>query len=108
DELARYDAEIARLQAQLRGTENEHLALQSYYDECRCVLSPVRRLPPEILADIFALCDAATPPEFKRVRDCISSSRQAAMSVLAHRPLLIISQVCARWHDIVMGTPTLW
>ncbi|KAJ6546756.1 hypothetical protein DFH09DRAFT_1506528 [Mycena vulgaris] len=30
------------------------------------------------------------------------------MSRLAQKPLLALSQVCARWHHIVMGTPALW
>ncbi|KAK6981137.1 hypothetical protein R3P38DRAFT_3115231 [Favolaschia claudopus] len=31
-----------------------------------------------------------------------------AMAALSHRPLVKLSHVCARWRDIVIGTPLLW
>ncbi|KAJ7656405.1 hypothetical protein DFH06DRAFT_1199451, partial [Mycena polygramma] len=54
--LARYDAEIGRLRLALNAAITERAAFQQYLDRCRSVFSPVRRLPVEILAEVFALC----------------------------------------------------
>ncbi|KAJ7347190.1 hypothetical protein DFH08DRAFT_867543 [Mycena albidolilacea] len=110
NERARYDKEIARLRAVLSAVESEHatllserVVLQAYYDDCQglSLRSPVRRLPVESLLAIFWMCLKPFPPTVAlwadRERHCH-----------AHAPLFAVSQVCARWHDIVMGTPSLW
>ncbi|KAJ6592362.1 hypothetical protein B0H19DRAFT_883342, partial [Mycena capillaripes] len=55
-ELVRYNAEIDRLQKTLHRLVSERAALQQYMNGCRSISSPVRSLPPEVLAEIFALC----------------------------------------------------
>ncbi|KAK6980985.1 hypothetical protein R3P38DRAFT_3235057 [Favolaschia claudopus] len=35
-------------------------------------------------------------------------STETAMKILAQNHLLVLSRVCARWYDIVLGTPALW
>ncbi|KAJ7114045.1 hypothetical protein C8R44DRAFT_553372, partial [Mycena epipterygia] len=51
-------------------------------------LSPIRRLPPEILLQVFLLC--------------------APLNRLTRRDLLQLSQVCAHWRALVLGTPVFW
>ncbi|KAJ7831932.1 hypothetical protein B0H14DRAFT_2592358 [Mycena olivaceomarginata] len=55
-ELGRYDAEIHKLQIQFNRLIADRRILASYADKCHGVFSPIRRLPPELLADIFELC----------------------------------------------------
>ncbi|KAJ7720061.1 hypothetical protein B0H14DRAFT_3009261 [Mycena olivaceomarginata] len=101
DELVRYDEQIARLKARLTRTESDRSKLKAHYDSCRGLLAPVRRLPPELFVKIFALCRATTPvlpPNFY----------SNLLGRLAHQNLLTISQVCARWRDLALGTSTLW
>ncbi|KAJ6479501.1 hypothetical protein C8R47DRAFT_608140 [Mycena vitilis] len=107
-ELARYDAEISQLQAQLKDVKDDRLALQTYYNECISLKAPIRRLPVEILAEIFTFCDSPSAAQLAGLRDEDVVSINAALSLLAHAPLLSASQVCARWHEIVIGTPKLW
>ncbi|KAJ6555019.1 hypothetical protein DFH09DRAFT_1494130 [Mycena vulgaris] len=99
-ELARYDTEISRLRAELSAVECDRAMLQDHYEGCRSLLSPIRWLPSEILAEIFTLHMSPLP--------LIRDSLEVAISLLAQKPLLALSQVCARWHHIVMGTPALW
>ncbi|KAJ6593214.1 hypothetical protein B0H19DRAFT_975851, partial [Mycena capillaripes] len=89
-ELERYDAEISRLRLVLQKAEHERSLVDDYLRLCRYTLSPVRRLPPEILTEIFAFF---LPKELGRI---------------ANVDLLRISQVCPRWHQIITGTPSLW
>ncbi|KAJ7824451.1 hypothetical protein B0H14DRAFT_2186756, partial [Mycena olivaceomarginata] len=95
------DEQATRLKAHLTSTESDRSKLKAHYDSCRGLLAPVRRLPPELLVKIFALCRATTPvlpPNFY----------SKLLSRLVHQHLLTISQVCARWRDLTLGTPTLW
>ncbi|KAJ7806787.1 hypothetical protein B0H14DRAFT_3882250 [Mycena olivaceomarginata] len=109
-ERARYDKEITRLRAILSVVESEratllaeHAALQAHYDDCQglSLRSPVKRLPVETLLAIFWMCSKPFPPTV-----ALWADREKHRH--AHAPLFAVSQVCARWHDIVMGTASLW
>ncbi|KAL1752853.1 hypothetical protein FB107DRAFT_219049 [Schizophyllum commune] len=54
-------------------------------------LSPARRLPNELLADIFLLHVAHDRPVFPRIR-----------------PDFTFSRVCRRWRAVALGTTALW
>ncbi|KAJ6480562.1 hypothetical protein C8R47DRAFT_1018915 [Mycena vitilis] len=111
DELVRYDKGISRLRAQLAAAEADYGVLQRHYDHVSSLAAPIRRLPPEVLLQLFEECgdpveadyDPESPAPLLR-----SPSLSDEMARLARKPLLTVSQVCVRWHDIVMGTPTLW
>ncbi|KAJ7216382.1 hypothetical protein GGX14DRAFT_604528 [Mycena pura] len=101
-ELIRYDIHRHGLESISPGFAAYRCELQSYYDDCQSIFAPIRRLPNEILAEIFSLfCDPFSPerPAPPLLTD---------MELLAHSWLLAVSQVCSRWHSIIMDTPTLW
>ncbi|KAJ6577635.1 hypothetical protein B0H19DRAFT_891060, partial [Mycena capillaripes] len=56
EELGRYDAEIERLRNLLSGLVSERTALAAHFEACQSVFSPIRRLPVELLAEIFEMC----------------------------------------------------
>ncbi|KAJ7466165.1 hypothetical protein B0H11DRAFT_2048710 [Mycena galericulata] len=61
----------------------------------RRILSPIRRLPSELLAEIFLFCRA----------DSMSSS----FSILDVRKApMLLSHVAAHWRAVSIGTPMLW
>ncbi|KAJ7902271.1 hypothetical protein B0H13DRAFT_2335699 [Mycena leptocephala] len=66
--------------------------------------TPIRRLPVEIIAEIFGLSMAVSEQDYIGHR----TYPAIALNRLAHLSLLKVSQVCARWHSIAMGTPSLW
>ncbi|KAJ7314298.1 hypothetical protein DFH08DRAFT_1042055 [Mycena albidolilacea] len=100
-ELSRYDTKIERLQLTVARLMPDRDALATYTDGCRSVYSPIRRLPSELLPEIFDMCapaiqnynDPNDPPEMDR---------------LSKPHLLRLAQVCSLWHGISMGTPQLW
>ncbi|KAJ7138092.1 hypothetical protein C8R44DRAFT_547135, partial [Mycena epipterygia] len=97
--LAQYDTAIEALKETFRGTLADRMNLQEYVDGCRGVLAPVRRLPPEILCEIFMAysspsTQARTPADEKKK---ISKS-----------DVLLVSHVCTQWRIIALGTPRLW
>ncbi|KAJ7661310.1 hypothetical protein DFH06DRAFT_372835 [Mycena polygramma] len=103
-ELERYDAEIHRISLSLSELVSQRVALESHVDVCRGVLSPVRRLPMELLAEIFEM---STAP-FKDRKLANSATPRAEQDGLGKYDLLQLSQVCSRWHSVALGTSRLW
>jgi hypothetical protein len=68
-------------------------AFQKHAEEQNALLSPVRSLPPELLAEIFS--------------HCIPAWRQRA-SPYIKRATMLCSHVCGQWRDIALSTPRLW
>ncbi|KAJ7189061.1 hypothetical protein C8R46DRAFT_1341664 [Mycena filopes] len=62
-----------------------------------------RRLPTELLAEIFDLC---VPLGQEVVSDTTTPTDEVER--LAKKYLLQLAQVCSHWHSVAMGTPDLW
>ncbi|KAF8142979.1 hypothetical protein K438DRAFT_1477806, partial [Mycena galopus ATCC 62051] len=103
-DVARYDSEIARFQQIQNRLVAERDRLQRYCDESRSLAAPVRRLPPEILAEIFTLC-YSTPILYCDGTQSIPGDVSDPVGQPHLMPLL---RVCFAWYNLVMGTPSLW
>ncbi|KAJ7739271.1 hypothetical protein DFH07DRAFT_965830 [Mycena maculata] len=103
-ELARYDAEIQRLQTLLSGLVSDRTNLVSYIAGCQSALAPIRRLPTELLTNIFEM--GSPPIEIYDISEEITPAQE--LDRLAQRHLLQLSQVSSGWHRVVMSTPSLW
>ncbi|KAF7336755.1 F-box domain-containing protein [Mycena venus] len=107
--------ELARMSDEIRGLESEskrsviirvtrshlieqHNALRVSLNIYRVVLAPHKRLPPELLQEIFMCCAALEKPNLSWFMDpaCHLDIRRA------------ICQVCSRWRRITLGTHELW
>ncbi|KAJ6467671.1 hypothetical protein C8R47DRAFT_1056072 [Mycena vitilis] len=104
-ELARYDDEIGRLQKALEKLIADRGILAEYADRCRSVLSPIRRVPPELWAEIFEMC---SPDEAGDRHLTRSAKLREEVDRVSHWHLLQLSQVSSLWHNIALGTPKLW
>ncbi|KAL0956034.1 hypothetical protein HGRIS_002207 [Hohenbuehelia grisea] len=94
---------VAALDTDLRYYDDELVFVRSYLDQIQArqtetqsarqrlfnVLSPIRRLPDELLREIFQWCWAAEP-----------------INIL--KPPWTLSMVCRRWRFIALSTSTLW
>jgi hypothetical protein len=85
DEIQQMERRLCSLRVELRGLEWREFRYRS-------LLSPIRRVPQEILAYIF---------EFA----CVN---RAEMGVKMSSVPAQISQVCATWRDLARSTPKLW
>ncbi|KAK7035915.1 F-box domain-containing protein [Favolaschia claudopus] len=83
--LDRYDPQITRFQRILDTLRAAKEDLQRFQRYCHSVVSPVRKLPPEILRQIFLECAGSEP-------DVIP----------------VAGMVCRYWRDVVEASPTLW
>ncbi|KAJ7675577.1 hypothetical protein DFH06DRAFT_1169930 [Mycena polygramma] len=96
-DITRYDTDIEVLQAALGRLISERDALTEYSAAYHSLFSPVRRLPTEILAEIFTLC-SPPPVSFSDVR---RRTPPDALDRTAQSHLLRLAQVC---HNC----PSLW
>ncbi|KAJ7137576.1 hypothetical protein C8R43DRAFT_1109862 [Mycena crocata] len=102
-ELARYTTEIERLQKILTGLKEDRATLAEYAAGCSSIFSPARRIPTELLVEIF---DMTSP--FDPESNFFDEIPELEVERLAKTYLLDISQVCSYWHSAAMGTPRLW
>ncbi|KAJ7619566.1 hypothetical protein FB45DRAFT_161333 [Roridomyces roridus] len=65
-------------------------------------------LPAEIISDILDLTATASIPKFWSLAGRPTPEVQQELERIANAPLLLLSRVCSRWHDIALKTPLLW
>jgi F-box-like len=90
--FSRLESEITRLSAVLDGLTAKHDAFQIYTHSLVALVAPIRRLPPEVLSEIFLHYND---------ENNISDLR------LNMAPLLL-GGVCSRWRTVALSTPRLW
>lgn len=88
------DEEIAQAQVVLKSLKHKHRELQMCADEHEAML---RRLPPELLAEMFMYCLPMVDFQLGYWPAC--ERRTIVMGP---------SQVCQRWRDNALSTPRLW
>ena len=91
-DISRLDDEITRLNGVLDGLTRKRDALQTYTRLHTALVAPIRRLPPEVLSEIFLHYND---------ENNISNFR------LNTAPLQL-GGVCSRWRTIALSTPWLW
>ncbi|THU97231.1 hypothetical protein K435DRAFT_663014, partial [Dendrothele bispora CBS 962.96] len=90
--LSRSQEDLQSLEMQILHLQSQREQLQTRVHHLNSLLAPIRRLPPELLLKIFRICCPASIISI----DCVDS------------PVLVISQVCTGWRDLVHNTPILW
>ncbi|KAJ7625656.1 hypothetical protein FB45DRAFT_1060322 [Roridomyces roridus] len=87
--LSRLDDEISRLKHRLGQLEAEQAELLDYQRQNATILSPLRRMPPEVLIKVFLWTD------------CYASDVKCCRA-------WVLSQVSSRWRAITLSLPSLW
>ena len=98
-DISQLDGEITRLRTVLDGLMLKREALHKYTHQHMALVSTARRLPPEILSEIFIQC--------KETKWLDPLYGVLATPRLDMAPLLLGS-VCRRWMMITLSTPRLW
>ncbi|KAJ7618987.1 hypothetical protein DFH06DRAFT_1306556 [Mycena polygramma] len=97
--VAHLDEEIAKLRAQLMHLEEERASGFSYRARNSVILSPLRRMPPEVLGEIFVW--TLPSPAAPLVSLVCSKFRMGASP-------WVLTQISSRWRTIALSTPRLW
>ncbi|KAK6996914.1 hypothetical protein R3P38DRAFT_3068433 [Favolaschia claudopus] len=90
--LAPHETELARVEAFIEKLTVKRNRIKTYIDAHKALTSYPRRLPPEILQQIFVWC--------------LPRTHNAVMDV-AEAPLLF-GRICSRWRSVAFSTPELW
>ncbi|KDR83117.1 hypothetical protein GALMADRAFT_870860 [Galerina marginata CBS 339.88] len=92
EDLKNKEAEISRLAKALEDLEDECDALQQLIRKYKPLLSPIRRLPTDIIHEIFYRC--------------LPTHRNAIMSI-TEAPLLL-TRICQSWRSIALSSHRIW
>lgn len=91
-ELSTFAEEIERARAQVQRLEQQRDQVQDVVQELEALMSPVRRMPTDIMAKVFehSISDQPTPRADPRVAP------------------LLLGQVCRSWRYLLFSLPCLW
>ncbi|KAJ6507354.1 hypothetical protein C8R47DRAFT_91072 [Mycena vitilis] len=90
--LTRLDGEIATMRKAIDKLAEERDAINFYVEAHRALASPIRRLPLDIIEEIFMACLPSS-------RNCVMSAKEAPV---------ILGRICSSWRAITFSTPRLW
>ncbi|KAL0063848.1 hypothetical protein AAF712_009199 [Marasmius tenuissimus] len=97
-ELSKYDQFICALEGRVLEAKLKRDSLQRHASQVSSLLSPIRRIPSEILVRLFELAANSDPLGGNLLGTNSEWKSQA----------LRISSVCYRWRTIALDTPQLW
>ncbi|KAJ7780076.1 hypothetical protein DFH07DRAFT_713672, partial [Mycena maculata] len=93
--LAFLDAEMARLRDRLNQLDEERTELSDYHARNTGILSPLRRVPPEVLDEIFSWSLPSVTEALDRGFNTNNSP-------------WVLSHISSRWRAIALSIPSLW
>ncbi|KAF7336994.1 hypothetical protein MVEN_02135900 [Mycena venus] len=93
DELARLDAQIEEMEFALSQLKEKRASLKAPIDAHRALISPMRRVPLDVLQEIFF--------------SCLPMPSMNALIEPAEAPLLL-GRICRHWRRVAYSSPMLW
>ncbi|KAJ7646562.1 hypothetical protein FB45DRAFT_998046 [Roridomyces roridus] len=90
--LKQLDDGIAELQTALGKLKQERDDLGTFVNAHKALISPVRRLPLDIVQEIFVAC-------LPTHRNCVMTAKEAPV---------LLGRICSAWRAISLSTPRLW
>ncbi|KIK54983.1 hypothetical protein GYMLUDRAFT_106902, partial [Collybiopsis luxurians FD-317 M1] len=96
EDRKKYVEELERLQMAAAQLANKQKTLDAYIADLRCAVAPIRKMPPELLGEVFkSLCCGSTGTNVVTKKD-------------PYLQTVVLSHVCSRWRTIVQSMPALW
>lgn len=104
DFISAVDDHIASLERALRDLKQHRVEAEHRLSKYKCVTHPIRRIPPDLLADMFIAC---------LDRDWIIQQRSSTASVGrgsldVRAPPWTLAQVSVVWRNVALNRPQLW
>ncbi|KAJ7592043.1 hypothetical protein C8J56DRAFT_857547 [Mycena floridula] len=101
---------IKELESLLRSLGQTRLEMVQLAEDCKAVMHPVRRIPQEILSEIFLEASVIKQDVWRAsARSDIKKEKMPLVSSLDRRaPPWTLSQVAQRWRIIALSYPRIW
>jgi len=92
NELQEIETDVKRLEELMEAMKIKRQGIQKTIDDHNIILSPVRRLPPDVLHEIFF--------------HCLPTHRNPVMKS-SESPILL-TRICSLWRSIALTSPRIW
>ena len=92
NELREIDIEIQRLRELVENLKIKRRSIQEIVDDHNTILSPIRRLPLDVLHEIFFYC--------------LPTHRNPIMK--ASEAPVLLTRICSSWRAIALSSPRIW
>ncbi|KAJ7261772.1 hypothetical protein B0H12DRAFT_1231420 [Mycena haematopus] len=92
--LDKFDIDIDGARSVLNGLLTERDQIHEALEAHRALLSPIRRIPPEVLGEIFV--------------QCLPRDRDKFVEAAVQRCPLLLTQISSNWRSVALATPALW
>ena len=92
NELQEVEAKIRRFSELLQKLKTKRKRIQKIINDHHIILSPARRLPPDVLHEIFL--------------HCLPTRHNPIMKF--SEPPLLLTRICSSWRAIALSSPRLW
>ncbi|KAF5356444.1 hypothetical protein D9758_009498 [Tetrapyrgos nigripes] len=105
-DLSDYEKDIQIVENVLLDLKRKKEELERYVDHCKAYLPPIRRLPMEIMGEIFLYYQDLhrSGREDRQFREPLTRPFYSSPAMTA----LVLSSVCKLWHTTTLATPQLW
>ncbi|KAK0438587.1 hypothetical protein EV421DRAFT_2021195 [Armillaria borealis] len=100
--LSDLDTQITEVRAILDALLRDRAQAAANIQDAKHILHPIRRLPEDILREIFSSC--VSPQEAYLYKN----DTGIVPCLDAGNPCWTLSQTCRRWRYVALGTPSLW
>ncbi|KIK63433.1 hypothetical protein GYMLUDRAFT_41117 [Collybiopsis luxurians FD-317 M1] len=99
--LERLQQDLEDLESSGIGIDAHESCISKYTAETRSLLSPIRKIPDEILQAIFEYCCDMN-------HFVVSAPSETAICNIRNKPAMVLSSTCFRWRRNALHMPSLW
>ncbi|KAJ7696389.1 hypothetical protein B0H14DRAFT_804714 [Mycena olivaceomarginata] len=106
DQIDTLNVRIAKMEAAITRLTQRRDAIGEHVRQHRVILSPVRRVPPELICEILALSVSGDDDEEPTESDTPPLHIRQICGL--NKPPWHLGHICGSWRRTVLGCPTLW
>ncbi|KAJ7309132.1 hypothetical protein DFH08DRAFT_486808 [Mycena albidolilacea] len=104
DQIDALNVQIAKMEAAITRLTQRRDAIGEHVSQHRVILSPVRRVPPELICEILALSVSGDDDEVSMDKPQLHIRQICGLN----KPPWHLGLICRSWRRTVLGYPTLW
>ncbi|KAK7033570.1 hypothetical protein VNI00_012794 [Paramarasmius palmivorus] len=109
DAVSHVEATIRSLESSLKQLRNRRDELRSYAKEHQALLSPARRMIPELWSEVFAYCLPEHSLDYNiNKKSAYNGATRLFTDVSSNDAPLLLTRICSSWRTIALSTPQLW